>query len=588
MFARLFRQGTALKAPARRAVSTGGDGGKTIGGARIFGRVASLLAVSSLGAYTYQNEHIQRTSYLATKLAPVVLSYYYIKLKTSAFGLSREEEREMMKDFHNDWYALPLEIILHLRGFYVKAGQVVSSNPNILPEQYIKSLRVLQKDVPPLPSSEIRKIIEKEMGIDDVDEVFESFSEKPIGAASIGQVHTGTLKDTGKEVVVKVQYPEVERFFSVDFRTTLFILGFINENMVEIVKGIQDNFMKEFDYNREADNLKLMEDHIEAKAGMFDNVVFPKVKRELCTRKVLVMEKIEGETITEMGERLLEDVVRVGGFKNKTEFRDRVRKSLRNPDKQQEFIESYGKLSGALEKAVGFSRVLLSLRNSIYGLCGGAYNSTRILPYFFGKAEPKMFFVPPNGPSLMRLLWDVHGYQIFNIGAFNSDPHSGNILIDSSNGAVGLIDYGQVAFLEEEWRANFARYIIAIDDENKAEVHRLWGALGNKFLWKVTGEINPVDETFACALCHFGGPPGIMKGIKMLKFNSIKDIGSSLNDKIKIIDCRPEYGMLQRCCFCLLGVAQQVGVFGQGTVPCKMLRPAAERYLTSIGEMVKG
>lgn len=511
----------------------------------------------------------------------MLTSWYIIKLKTYVSHLNNEENRKLEQEFHDKYHALPLKIILNLRGFYIKAGQVISSNPNILPEQYINSLRVLQKDVPPLPVREIKKIIESELG-KKFSDIFKNFDNECIGAASIGQVHSARLVQNGKGVVIKIQYPEVEDFFEIDFRTTLFVLSWVDEGMVDIVKGIQGNFMKEFDYEREINNLKIMKERIEDE-GVFKNVTFPKPKEEFCTRKVIVMEKIEGQTITEIGDRLFNEVARVSGY-SKEDFKKLVKKSLRNPEKQQQFADSYSKLSTTMEKAVTYTRFGLNLRNYLHTLTSSLYNSTYILPYLFnGNLSPKLIFVPPSGPNLMTLLWNVHGYQIFEIGAFNSDPHSGNILVEEEGGGVGLIDYGQVCFLEEEWRVNFAKYIIAIDEENKEEVRRLWTDLGNEFIWKETGEVNPLNETFACALCHFGGPPGIVKGIKMLGFKSIREL-KDVNEKIKITQCKPEYGMLQRCCFCLLGVAQQVGVFGQGCVPCKMLRPSAEKYLKSISK----
>ena len=111
----------------------------------------------------------------------------------------------------------------------------------------------------------------------------------------------------------------------------------------------------------------------------------------------------------------------------------------------------------------------------------------------------------------------------------------------------------------------------------------MWTLLGNEFIWTETGEVNPVEQTFACANVHFGGPLGIRKGLKMLLSGTkgIKDIAelhSNLSKKIKITKSKSEYAMLQRTCFCLIGVAQQVGA-GSGVVPTKQLRPAAERYL---------
>jgi ubiquinone biosynthesis protein len=90
-----------------------------------------------------------------------------------------------------------------LGGYYLKAGQMLVGM-RLLPPQMEQELEVLQDKVPPRPVALIRAIIEDELGC-PVDQVFASFDDQAIGAASIGQVHRATLLD-GTEVVVKVRY----------------------------------------------------------------------------------------------------------------------------------------------------------------------------------------------------------------------------------------------------------------------------------------------------------------------------------------------------------------------------------------------
>ena len=79
----------------------------------------------------------------------------------------------------------------------------------LLPESIEEELAVLQDDVPARPFPDILAIVEAELGC-SVHDVFATFEEKALGAASIGQAHRATLRD-GTEVVVKVQYPDVEK-----------------------------------------------------------------------------------------------------------------------------------------------------------------------------------------------------------------------------------------------------------------------------------------------------------------------------------------------------------------------------------------
>lgn len=83
--------------------------------------------------------------------------------------------------------------------------------------RYTNQLKSLQEEVPPQPIGVIRGIVESEFGC-KLEEIFAEFAEVPLGAASIGQVHLARLRN-GQRVVVKVQYPETEHFFHLDFMT---------------------------------------------------------------------------------------------------------------------------------------------------------------------------------------------------------------------------------------------------------------------------------------------------------------------------------------------------------------------------------
>src|SRR5690349_17405123 len=92
---------------------------------------------------------------------------------------------------------------------YVKLGQVLSSRPDLLPADYVKALSRLQDDVKPFAFDEVRTIVEEELGA-RISKAFQSFEPEPIAAASLGQVHSATLRD-GTPVVVKVQRPGVAK-----------------------------------------------------------------------------------------------------------------------------------------------------------------------------------------------------------------------------------------------------------------------------------------------------------------------------------------------------------------------------------------
>jgi len=144
-----------------------------------------------------------------------------------------------------------LEKIKELRGFYIKTGQMCATNiGNAFPQIWQQTMSVLQDGVPPKPMSVVKDTIEKSFNI-PFDSVFKDFDPTPLGAASIGQVHRATLLN-GEKVVVKVQYPEVERQFRGDVRTLIVFCKFAQPVHVPGLEEIEKQFMTEFDYVAEA------------------------------------------------------------------------------------------------------------------------------------------------------------------------------------------------------------------------------------------------------------------------------------------------------------------------------------------------
>ena len=191
---------TAVAAPRRRAA-------RRIGGALTVGFVGGGVALNSLDE--------GRTATVLAALVPATVDYQVVSWKHR--NSSPEEAKDAFDDYHSRWADEPLRVIMKLRGFYVKTGQVLAGQPDVLPAAYGRSLKILQDSVPAQPFDVVREIVESELGC-ALEDVFSTFDETPLGAASIGQVHRATLSD-GTEVVVKVQYPAAERFFRLDMET---------------------------------------------------------------------------------------------------------------------------------------------------------------------------------------------------------------------------------------------------------------------------------------------------------------------------------------------------------------------------------
>jgi len=190
---------------------------------------------------------------------------------------------------------------------FVKLGQMLSSRADLLPPDIILELSRLRDEVAPFPAEEARKILEGELNR-PMDQVFSWFSEDPIAAASIGQVHRARLLD-GSEVVVKVQRPGIKRQIHTDMEILRDLARALTENaswarfydlsamdLSAMVEEFRESMERETDYLIEAKNAqKLRENHKQD-----DFVRVPSVYRNLTTSKVLTLEYIQAPNINQI------------------------------------------------------------------------------------------------------------------------------------------------------------------------------------------------------------------------------------------------------------------------------------------------
>jgi ubiquinone biosynthesis protein len=185
---------------------------------------------------------------------------------------------------------------------FVKLGQLLSTRPDLLPEQFIEEFTKLQDNVQPLPFEIVRTIVERELK-KKLEDAYSKFDPVPIGAASIGQVHTATL-NTGEQVVVKVQRPEIDKIIDTDVSLLAFLAGllekYVPETRVISPKTIVNEFFRtlsfELDFVVEANNMSKMAENMAA----LPEVVIPKVYRALSTDKVLTLERLEGIRVNDL------------------------------------------------------------------------------------------------------------------------------------------------------------------------------------------------------------------------------------------------------------------------------------------------
>lgn len=184
----------------------------------------------------------------------------------------------------------------HLKGAAMKLGQMLALEArDYLPDEVSQVLEQLQSDASFMEYKIVNEILERELGPKKKD--FSFIAEKPLAAASIGQVHLA--KRNGEDLVLKIQYPGIHESIHADIK----VLGKVLKTVAGVMKkqieldGILDEFAdifsQESDYLQEAD---FLEQYRECARGL-KNIVVPKVLKEYSTKKVLCMSYETGITL---------------------------------------------------------------------------------------------------------------------------------------------------------------------------------------------------------------------------------------------------------------------------------------------------
>jgi aarF domain-containing kinase len=360
-----------------------------------------------------------------------------------------------------------LDIILRLKGFYIKCGQMCASNiGNAFPVVWQETMSILQDQVPPEDfNSVILPIIQSELP--NYQQIFTYIDPIPIGSASIGQVHRAKMiihpnmeegshvmkPDTSdtprtKDVVIKICYPHVERLLRGDVRTIRTFCEIAQPVHVPAMREVEKQFVTEFDYVQEANNLyevrtNLIRAHLcqanaddDSHSTAICTVPFP--YRQYCTKRVLVMEEIHGDKLVDVlkrdGQRWMEwaskmeSMPRSTSTSNITTDKNAISNDhIESPPISEKRIttEEFQRYLSLMDTSRRIHNIWNRLYNSTIGLIKGTQ-----IPYQYASE------LPLNPSKLVDDLMYIHGHQVLVDGRFNADCHPGMLVVFCSRNEV--------------------------------------------------------------------------------------------------------------------------------------------------------
>lgn len=235
--------------------------------------------------------------YVAATKAGWDIEQRYRHYRQQAASLPEAERRRLLDEAHLKGAARLTQLFHDNGAIWVKFGQFLSSRTDILPPQYVSELQKLQNDAKPTSFRQIEKVLIEEWG-PAWRARFADFSDVPVAAASVAQVHRATLL-TGEKVAVKIQLPHARRLFRQDSAVfkglaTLGAPMISHFDLRQVIDQIVEITLQELDFLQEEANLKKFE-----VLPHSPRIHVPHLYDDMSTARVLVTEWIDGVKLTD-------------------------------------------------------------------------------------------------------------------------------------------------------------------------------------------------------------------------------------------------------------------------------------------------
>ncbi|XP_066197724.1 aarF domain-containing protein kinase 1 isoform X2 [Saccopteryx leptura] len=260
------------------------------------------MALAASGFYLYGNKYLDPNDFGAVRVGravatTAVISYDYLtSLRSVPYG--SEEYLQLRSEVHLRSARRLCELCCANRGTFIKVGQHLAALEYLLPPEYTSTLKVLHSQAPRSSMQEVRQVIREDLG-QEIHDLFVSFDDTPLGAASLAQVHKAVLHD-GRTVAVKVQHPKVQVQSSKDILLMEVLVLAVKQLFPEfefmwLVDEAKKNLPLELDFLNEGRNAEKVAQMLKH----FDFLKVPQIYWELSTKRVLLMEFVDGGQVND-------------------------------------------------------------------------------------------------------------------------------------------------------------------------------------------------------------------------------------------------------------------------------------------------
>ncbi|ONK71185.1 uncharacterized protein A4U43_C04F5760 [Asparagus officinalis] len=263
---------------------------------------------------SFHLQPVHRSIQFWVRAADIYTSYKVCQIRA---GLVKDAEKQdaMWEKQHELGADKMYSLCSDLGGLFLKAAQILGK-PDLAPAAWVKKLVTLCDQAPATPFPVVQKVLEEELG-KKFGDVFDRFDANPVGSASIAQVHRARLRSENTDVAVKVQHPGVEHLMMVDIHNLQTFVLFLQKtdikfDLFSLTKEVEKQIGYEFDFCREAASMEKIRHFFHANNKKVP-VIVPRVIQGMATRKVLVMEFIEGTPIMNLGNEIARRGIDPGG-----------------------------------------------------------------------------------------------------------------------------------------------------------------------------------------------------------------------------------------------------------------------------------